>query len=381
MVTETAMLAAVAAIYDAGVDPSLWPTAMEHMAEMLHATAGVVGLVDASSEITFRSPVRADPKVMSEYLDFHRKADPTTSGLWARPPRQAFSDEMIGPKRELWKSELYNEWIKPNDLEHSIQGFAFRDGGRNGFLALARAPHLSAFTQAEVDVVTALLPHIARALHVQIRLQMAEISRDGMADALDRMPQAVLLVDAQARVLHLNQAAETLFSPVGQSGEGSRGLVPGRPDQSRALRALVTRASLSGPDRVGGSMLLDLPRVRGRLVAHVVPCRAATDIAWGFTFHPTAIVIVAEPRRTVTGEAQRTLRTLFGLTAAEAKAACLVAGGSGVAAAAAALGVEPSTVRTHLVRAYAKTGVPGQAKLSALLDQVTAAAPPATLKP
>ena len=371
MVTDDAMLATVAAIYDAGLDPALWPDAMEHMAEMLRATAGAIGFVDTSSRVTFRSHVRADAQVIAEYLDYYRTLDPLLSKLWVRPPREAFCDEMMQPKRELWKSRLYNEWIKPNGMEHAIQGFAFRDDERNGFLALARAPSLESYSRAEVDVVTALLPHIARALNVQVRLQAAQITRDSTVEALERLAQAVFLVDARAVVRHANKAAEDLLKRVRHLDGGSTGFTLGQPNQSRVLRTLVARASDTGPGRAGGAVLLDHPGGLDPLVAHVVPCRPGSDLAWAGAVRPTAIVIVAGPRRKDTAEAERTLHALFGLTAAEAKAACLVAAGTGVRAAAAALGVEPSTVRTHLVRAYAKTGTPRQAKLSALLDQVT----------
>ncbi len=70
------------------------------------------------------------------------------------------------------------------------------------------------------------------------------------------------------------------------------------------------------------------------------------------------------------------MRSLFGLTAAEARVACLVAAGSGVRTAAADLNVAPPTVRTQLLRAYAKTGTCRQAELARLVAQLDSVAGP-----
>jgi DNA-binding CsgD family transcriptional regulator len=61
--------------------------------------------------------------------------------------------------------------------------------------------------------------------------------------------------------------------------------------------------------------------------------------------------------------ARSVVEALFGLTTAETAVFEQVAGGLGVRRAATALGVAPSTVRTHLLRVYDKTGVRRQADL------------------
>ena len=115
-------------------------------------------------------------------------------------------------------------------------------------------------------------------------------------------------------------------------------------------------------------MLLEVPGLRSKLVVHVVP-HGKAEVAWTGAVRPTAIVVVAAPGHSSIGNVEHALKMLFGLTAAEAKAACLIAKGMGVQTAAADLGVEPSTVRTHLVRVYAKTGTRRQAELAELIGQ------------
>jgi len=176
-----------------------------------------------------------------------------------------------------------------------------------------------------------------------------------------------MLVDAQARILHANRAAAMLLQGAGGLNAGPLGLRAGMPAQTNVLQALVARASGPGLNREGGTVLVDMPGIRDRCVVHIAPCREA-EVAWIGGAQPTAIVVIGTPRRR-SAAAQRALEALFGLTAAEARVTCLIAEGTGVQAAAADLGVEASTVRTHLVRAYAKTGTRRQAELAKLVEQ------------
>ena len=369
MVAESTMLATVGAIYDAGLDPALWPAALERMAEMLGTTSAAIGFLDAGSRVTFRVHARADERAVSEYADRYRFIDPVFKAVSSRPPGKAFSDEMFVPKSELWQSRLYSEWCRPHDLVHAVQAFASRDAEHSALITFSRSQREEAFNLSEVDVVTTLLPHITRALHVQMRLQAAQVAQESTAAALDRVPQAVMLVDAQTKILHANQAAVGLLLGAGGLDGGPLGLSASRPDQTRTLHRLVMRASTPGPDRIGGTMLLDVPGLRSKFVVHVVP-HGKAEVSWTGAVRPTAIVVVVAPGHGNVGNAEHALKTLFGLTTAEATTACMIAKGTGVQTAAADLGVEPSTVRTHLVRAYAKTGMRRQAELADLVGQL-----------
>lgn len=369
MATENTMLATVSAIYDAGLDPTLWPAALERMAEMLNTTSAAVGFLDARSRVAFRAQARTDEQAALEYANRYRLIDPVFKAVSSRPAGKAFSDEMFVPKPELWRSRLYDEWCRPHDMEHAIQAFASREGEHSAAVTFSRPRRKEAFSFSEVDMVTTLLPHVARAFQVQMRLQAAHVAKESTADALDRMPQAVMLVSAQARVLHANQSATRLLQSGHKLDAGPLGLRASRPEQTNMLRALIARASGPGPDRVGGSMLLHYHDRGDRLVVHVVPCRRA-EATWLSSNLPTAMVIVAEPHRGGAISVERALQAMFGLTPAEARTTCFVARGVGVEAAAAALGIKPSTVRTQLIHVYQKTGTGRQAELAELVGQI-----------
>jgi DNA-binding CsgD family transcriptional regulator len=62
------------------------------------------------------------------------------------------------------------------------------------------------------------------------------------------------------------------------------------------------------------------------------------------------------------------LRTLFDLTASEARIATLIAKGDGPQVIAESLGISVNTVRTHLQNTFAKTRAPDQTALSGLVN-------------
>jgi DNA-binding CsgD family transcriptional regulator len=89
---------------------------------------------------------------------------------------------------------------------------------------------------------------------------------------------------------------------------------------------------------------------------------------------PHAILVVTLPEMPRLPEAA-TLRAAFGLTPAEARVALALAGGADAKAIAAASGTSADTVRLQVKAVLAKTGMPRQAALVALLHRMAGPIP------
>ena len=68
------------------------------------------------------------------------------------------------------------------------------------------------FGLRDADLLANLIPHLQRALRLNFRLADIDMRRTASAELLDRLSQACVLVDAEARVLFANRAAEEIFS-------------------------------------------------------------------------------------------------------------------------------------------------------------------------
>jgi DNA-binding CsgD family transcriptional regulator len=198
---------------------------------------------------------------------------------------------------------------------------------------------------------------------------------------LEKLRVGVLLLDGQGHVCHANRSAEALLaegdglSIVDESGDEDEHVVGGlraaTEEETVALRQLITEvggdadSDVTDSDIADNAIAISRPSGRRPLEVLVSPIARegdrATPAVVAFVFDPGADPDLDGPAPTWT------LMRLYALTPAEARVALEVAQGRGLRQAAAALGVSPNTVRTHLHHVFQKTGTRRQAELARLL--------------
>ncbi|QRE72854.1 helix-turn-helix transcriptional regulator [Methylobacterium aquaticum] len=206
------------------------------------------------------------------------------------------------------------------------------------------------------------------------------------AAALDALALAVLVVDRQGHILHANrEAADLLDRPDGAlSGQHAacgchvahdhgandhgakdqriRHLGTRRAEGRSRLQALIQAACDGRPGEAVGFLQLEggIPDEPGVSVC-VSPLAEAEA--------PGRALVVARLLR-AQGRIEAQLRTLFGLTRAEAQVGAGLARGGSLAEIAAELGISVTTARTHVARIFLKTGTRQQSQLVALVAAV-----------
>lgn len=204
--------------------------------------------------------------------------------------------------------------------------------------------------------------------------------------ALDALALAVLVVDRQGHILHANrEAADLLDRPDGAlSGQHAacgclgakdhgandhgakdqriRHLGTRRAEGRSRLQALIQAACDGRPGEAVGFLQLEggIPDEPGVSVC-VSPLAEAEA--------PGRALVVARLLR-AQGRIEAQLRTLFGLTRAEAQVGAGLARGGSLAEIAAELGISVTTARTHVARIFLKTGTRQQSQLVALVAAV-----------
>lgn len=229
-------------------------------------------------------------------------------------------------------------------------------------------------TEAERAVVAQLQVHLRRAVRMRVRLATAQAMQAASSAALQAADTGVILVTAGGRIVYADPAAHRLAASVGLQLGGRRGALQALdPEATQHLQGLVHDAAAGG---VGGDMLMRA--TDGSAVALGVcsltadPPEAEGSEEGGGEAHEVipgqALVtlrhlgqVVASPRR---------VAALFGLTRAEADVAIAVAAGQRVAAVAAGRGVSASTVQAQVRSALGKAGVPGVQELSLLFARL-----------
>jgi DNA-binding CsgD family transcriptional regulator len=389
--------ALIGAVYEAGLDPAGagWPAVLERLSPVIAGDGTVVlGLERRRFEYARTHYARTDAAAVARYQAHYGRIDPVFEPVLrgARAGVLLLSDALM-PARELRRTEYYADWIRPNGFGAAAATALARHGSAMASLFVVRPRRRGPFTAGDVEVLGLLLPHVATAVRVSLRLSALGAERDAVACALDHWADAVLLVDSTASVHAANRAAEALLDAGdGLACEPARGLLRGRlraatPALTAALRRLVSAAAAVAVRPAGNDAAVALPprdlaltRPSGRppLVMAVAPLspRSARGAAWIDAVAPdvtdaAVLLFVSDPA--AVGDAARLrerLRAVYGLTPAEAAVAVAVASGEGLLAVAAAQGVALATVRTQAQQVYRKTSVRGQAALARLVARI-----------
>jgi DNA-binding CsgD family transcriptional regulator/PAS domain-containing protein len=365
---ETAEL--IDLIYDAAVDASVWPRVIDRLADLCGASSAQVLCQDFKTlEVTNIAP-RFDPEIVRSYAERWVHGNPL-SDAWNRTQVGAVTTfDAVMPRRELARTAIYNEFFLPGGMAEVLGSRLLAEGSFAAVVSLFRPAHKGAFGRQQERLLGGLIHHLQRALRLHLRLAEVDMRRAASAELLDRLSQAALLVDAAARVLFANRAAEDILADCSGLHRGADGtLYNGRQGETSRLHKLVAHAAARdapGLDPAGDRVRLSRGEARTPLTVLVIPLRAATD--WLAPRCPVAMLFINDPERPNNPTAER-LQKVFGLTRTEAAVAMEVLNGHGLQAAATALGVAPVTVRTHLTAVFGKTGTHRQAELVRVLLQ------------
>jgi DNA-binding CsgD family transcriptional regulator/PAS domain-containing protein len=388
--------APVGALYDAAFDPARWASAVAAVVGPLgpHTRACVL-LERRPADYLWILPVGVAAAAVAAYAGCYARLDPMLPALHDAPEGAVVdaAEEVraggAGARRAFARSAFYAGFARPHDVRACVVGMAWRTAEFVAKLCCVRGRGAPPFDATERALVGRVLPHLRRALETARRLAGRDAERGAILGALDALTDAVLLTDADAHVVGANEAAAALLRSgaalaVERFADGAAGrLRAARPADTAALRDQIAAAAATAT--AGDARVDDLPARtlclarpgRGPLVVTVTPVRrrplAVGPFARDPDSHdrrsPTAVVFVTDPEARPGPAVADRLRATYGLTSAEATVAVAVSRGTGLRAIAGDRGVALATVRTQLLRAYAKTGSQNQASLAGLVAQ------------
>src|SRR5574340_750673 len=119
--SEEDVLSLIGRIYDASLDPLLWPSFLDRLRELLGAEAAALirhdggnprGVVLAGSGI--------DPEYQRAYAERFNRLNVWTGSRADRvTPDSTRTSEMVCSKQDLVRSEFYQAFLKPQNIFHS----------------------------------------------------------------------------------------------------------------------------------------------------------------------------------------------------------------------------------------------------------------------
>lgn len=184
------------------------------LAEALNARSAVIhwsDVRDETEEVSYSGYFSED---RMEIYDRHF----VDADLWSAAVKQVdrtnrvWSYEDLVPSSTYERSRIYNEWIRPmgDDTFHAM-GAHVRAGTAIGEVGFHRGRSQGPFEDKDVRIVAGWLVHLKRM--VSIRSKLAAASRDAASATagLNAIDYAVFTLSASGKLLHCNEAGETLL--------------------------------------------------------------------------------------------------------------------------------------------------------------------------
>lgn len=359
MSIDERVLGVIQSVYDAALDESLWPFALQELTNATDSQAASFWVLDSSAQLQLPSftSINFDPSAIAEYLKDLVPLDPTVQYLAAHPDEPIVHDGVIITEREKNRHPYYDWHDRAVGTRFRMVGQIRPAPGVQSGIALHRTPKAGRYEPADLERFAFLYGHLKRALAIGYRLGSLGAVQQCTAELLDRNPAAILLLDEGKRVVHANRGAEAFRS----KGDGIRlsadGIHLARKLDDEKLQALIA-------DPRGGVMRAPRPsakRAYAILVARVSGRYPALSIP-----RPAVCIVITDPDAQRPVPVER-LRAVFGLTEAEAKLAALLASGDELRFAAEKLGITYGTARARLAGIFQKTETRRQGELIRLV--------------
>jgi DNA-binding CsgD family transcriptional regulator len=359
-------------VYDAALDARLWAGLAPKIARAFDSTSTVLKTQGPGEqvqlvEVTDNLIVAPKDQAWADY--WHR------NDLWVERTvalginRIVTGDDLMS-EAEFERSGFYQDWNRYLGIYYVV-GAAFPiDQNTLGVLGIHRPKGAGRYAEEDRQRVARFLPHLNRALCMRQRLEHVELAQCASLDALDRLDTAVVVVDANCRVLYANRLAEHMLSTDAHVRvcHGRLGVADAK--AGTELMRLVREAAFTAKgvlDVPGRALAIPRPQ-RLPVTVLVAPLRASWDRTGRSP--PAAMVFVRDPEQGA--PAQSTLRELFALTRTEAAITAALVEGYGLEQIAARFHVGLGTVRSHLKTILSKTGTHRQAQLVALVSRSVA---------
>src|SRR5690348_11529052 len=213
MLDEAFVSRFIETIYDAALDPTLWPRVMEATAGFVCGPAAALVLHDAldrSGQFSFAWG--DDPHYTKLYFEEYIKIHPLLPQMMFRPVGEIYAIGDIMPYDEFYASRFYNEWAKPQGYYDATSVMVEKSGTWIAHLTVPR--HIrNGRVDAEARRRMALIaPHFRRAVVIGKVIDMNKLAAASLADTLDGLAAAVLLVDADCHIAFANRTANRLLS-------------------------------------------------------------------------------------------------------------------------------------------------------------------------
>jgi len=359
----------IAKLYDAALRPELWGDFLRDIAELAHGDSAAVVIQDyrdQSHNVYQQAFVPA--KALEDYHRYYGTIDAWSArGEAITDTTWVGTSEMLCPSTELEKTEYYNDFLLKHGISHALFSFIERTSTRVMNLSVYRGSRAGEFPEWGVEMMALLQPHLKRALVLNAHLINAEHRSQSLAFVADASSQKILFLSATGKVIFANRGALSLLKRGdGLTIQSDRLRSDNQSDNARLEKVIrETAATSNGLGLAPGDCVSISRRAGSDLQILITPLPLRMNAAGGAAM----VVFIIDPADRILTR-NELLQSAFGLTAAEARLACMIAGGQSMEEIADELSVTRNTLKTQLRNVYSKMEINKQHQLTSLVMQL-----------
>lgn len=308
-------------IYDAALDPSLWPQVLRRTMALLDgASAAIFSNTELPTDHFYRA-LDVDPAFAESYVSRYVQLNPVMQ------------------------------------FEAALRAGAV-------FGASDRPESAGLVDERARSIMRLLAPHFRRAVAIGRTLERSESKAAALGGVLERLSAAVVFVDRAGRLVHANGPATQMLA-ANEVLSWTDGRPRPRDERAAAhLCAILGSACRGRPGPECGALAVAHATQSGEsLTIHVLPLSAGTHRQALTPSAASAAIIVSQQAWDLPQRLQSAAR-LYALTPAESRVVSVLLAGCTIGAAAKALGIKEATVKTHLQHVFDKTGTRRQVDLA-----------------
>lgn len=354
----------IRSVYDAALDASRWQEFLARFAaEFSSQTTMIFGqdFSDGSVEVTGGMTSLAAHHGVDEESMVSFAAHYCRTNVWTQDERMHHEGCIVNgskfyPDKHLPRTEWHCDWLRPLDLFYTLAAVVEKRRHRSFNVTAVRSKRCGPYTADEELRLQSLVPHLQTAFALHRRLHRAEALAHASLSVMESLPMGVVLLGEGASLLHANGRAHALAQSSGLLGINEReGLhATQHADDQRlqaAMRAVVSTPT-GAPMHAGTGL-----RLRG-LTGNELHVMVAPLPHWSEPFgaHACGAVFISNPASALQS-LEGVLRSLYGLTPAEARLAQALVNGLSLQEYADQQSVSIHTVRSHFRTIATKAGV------------------------
>jgi DNA-binding CsgD family transcriptional regulator len=355
-------------IYDAALDPGLWPEVLHRLSDFVGGPVSTLISQDVADRASRFHFIWGDNHDFSRsYEETYVRLNPLLPMVLLANVGEVWNVDSFMPMGEFRQTRFYLEWVKPQHYCDLVGALVERSGTTFTMLGTSLDERDRPDSAAAMRRMEIIVPHVRRAVAIGNVIELNRIKADTLGDAIDALGAAVYLVNAGGKLVRANPRGDELVDGGRLLRVADGCLVPIDETGRNEFRRVVAEAG--NGDRIMRPCCAAVPLADGdgnRFVAHVLPLTAGHRREAANATGATAAIFIqrAEMSPTLPIEA---IACQFSLSRAELRVlmGLIEIGPPGEVAP--VLGLSEATVRTHLRRVFEKTGTSRQADLVKLV--------------